>query len=176
MKKLLVLTVLLVSLSVISYGQVKEVNMPIFYGTTNKLGLDVVVTTKTNLVYGGGLTIGLNPKGKGKDYSETMGPNAFRNEIYEIRVSDNASLYGAIGYSFKNLIVGGKLGFGGATKYFNAYDKSQILSPSGYYYTATDGGSKGLLGGFVIIKVKNVNPYFGYDTFNGGILGVSIRY
>ena len=166
----------MVLISFVSYGQLKEVNLPIFYGATNKLGFDVLLTTKTNFIYGGGLTLGLDPKGKGKDYSSTMGPNAFRKEIYETRVSDNASLYGSIGYSFKNIIVGGKIGFGGATKYFNAYDKSQILSPSGYYYTATDGGSKGLFGGFVIVKISKLSPYVGYDTFNGGIIGVSINY
>lgn len=174
MKKLLVLSTMFFSFA--SYGQIKQVNLPVFYGTKNKIGIDLLVTNKSNLVYGAGLTINITSGGIGEDYSKVMGPNAHRNEIYKIVVSDNASIYGTIGYSIRKIIVGGKVGFGGSSKYYNAYDKSQILSPNGYYYTATDGGSKSLLGGFIIYKIKRTSPYIGYDTFNGGIIGISFNY
>jgi hypothetical protein len=175
-KLLLMLSMLLISL--VSYGQDSKYKTPringvIYYGSTKKLGFEANLTTKTNLLIGGGLSMDLNRGGIGEDYSATMGPNAFREEIYDIRITDYISIYGTIGYTYKRLSFGGKLGIGGKAKYYNAYDNRQILSPNGYYYTSTYLGNEILLGVFAAYKTNGkISPYFGYDTFNGINIGL----
>lgn len=151
-------------------------DMVLYYGTTNKFGFDFNINTKANFVWGFGFSGGLKG-GIGKNYSETMGPNAFRSDVYEIKVRENLGFYGTFGYGLNKLTIGGKLGYGSSVKYFNAYDKLQILAPNGYYYTSQDAGGKVLLGVFMSYKLKTMlSPYFGYDNFNGANLGMSIRF
>jgi len=190
MKKLFILS--LVFISFISYGQEAQkkdknsslnlkqkqrqsIDFILYYGTTDKFGFDFNLNTKTNYVFGFGFSGGLKG-GIGKNYSETMGPNAFSGDIYEIKVRENLGFYGTFGYAFDKLTIGGKLGYGSSLKFFNAYDKLQILDPSGYYYTAQDAGGKVLSGVFMSYKLETfLSPYFGYDNFNGANFGIFFR-
>jgi opacity protein-like surface antigen len=191
MKKILMLSLVLVSF--ISYGQEAQkkdknfslnlkqkqrqsIDFILYYGTTDKFGFDFNLNTKTNFVWGFGFSGGLKG-GIGKNYSETMGPNAFSSDIYEIKVRENLGLYGTFGYAFDNLTIGAKLGYGSSVKFFNAYDKLQILAPNGYYYTSQDAGGKVLSGVFMSYKLKTtLSPYFGYDNFNGANFGMFFRF
>jgi hypothetical protein len=153
-----------------------SIDMILYYGTTDKFGFDLNFNTKTNFVLGFGLSGGLKG-GIGKDYSETMGPNAFRSDIYETTIRDNLGVYGTFGYAIDKLTIGGKIGYGSTMKYFNAYDKLQILAPNGYYFTSQEYGSEVLSGLFISYKLKSmISPYFGYDSFNGANIGISFRF
>ena len=155
--------------------QKSSFDMIFYYGTTAKFGFDFNYNTKTNLVWGFGFSGSLKG-GIGKDYSKTMGPNAFSDDIYEIKVGDYLGFYGTFGYAFDKLTIGGKFGYGSTMKYYNAYDKYQILDPSGYYFTSQEAGGKVLSGLFMSYKLKTlISPYFGYDNFNGANLGISFR-
>jgi hypothetical protein len=153
-----------------------SIDIILYYGTTDKFGFDLNFNTKTNLVLGVGLSGGLKG-GIGKDYSETIGPNAFSSDIYETTIRDNLGVYGTFGYAIDKLTIGGKIGYGTTMKYYNAYDKLQILAPNGYYFTSQEFGSEVLSGLFISYKLKSmISPYFGYDNFNGANIGISFRF
>lgn len=165
---------------IINQKQKKSIGVPTmniagYYGTNKVIGFDFTLGGK--IMYGAGFSMYVGHGGVGRDYSNTMGPNAFSGEIYERITAKNTSFYGIVGYKVtKELIVQGKLGYGGDTKYFNAYDKSQILSTNGYYYTSQNGGGAILLGGSVQYVIDNISPYVGYDNFNGLKIGVGYNF
>jgi hypothetical protein len=172
MKKLSILTILVLS-SMVTFAQV---GLNTYYGSTKKIGFDMFYGKKNSIVYGIGLSVASEAYGVGRDYTSTMGPNSFPKDIYSVKVGDNSSLYGIVGYNLNNMItIGGKIGIGGQTKFFNSYDRHQILSSNGYYYTSQDMGSKMLVGGFASVRVgKVLTINTGYDTYNGVQLGVGM--
>ena len=166
--------------SLINQPQKKSVGSQVmnfagYYGTDKVIGFDF--TGGKNIMYGIGFSTYVGHGGVGRDYSNTMGPKAFSSEIYEKITAKNVSFYGIVGYKVtKELIVQGKLGYGGSTTYFNAYDKRQILSTNGYYFTSQDGGGNVLLGGSVQYVIDNISPYVGYDNFNGLKIGLGYNF
>ena len=145
-----------------------------YYGMNKVIGFDI--TYGRDIMYGIGLSMFMGKSGVGEVH-DTFGPNAFREDIYEINTVKNISLYGIIGYKpIKELIVQGKLGYGEDRKYFNAYDEYQILSPNGYYYTSQSAGGSILLGGSIQYVIDNISPYVGYDNYNGLKIGVGYNF
>lgn len=153
----------------------KIFNMAMYFGTNSKLGFDFLGGRKT--IFGFGLSTHLGKGGVGKDYSATVGPNAFPTDIYESFEADRMGLYGILGTRLgKKLVLAGKLGFGTRLKYFNGYDSNQILSPDGYWFTSFDAGTKLLVGIFTQYQVGNWSPYLGADSFNGVNIGVGYNF
>ena len=146
------------------------------YGTTNKFGFDLPVIAKSGFTWGLGCTIGLGHSGVGKDYSKTIGPNAFPNDIYEKITSESGSYYGIIGYKLNKFVINSKIGIGNTTTYYNAYDKSQILAPNGYYFTSSGLESKFLAGINFIYTGRNLMPNIGFDNYNGVCIGINIKF
>jgi hypothetical protein len=150
-------------------------NITGYYGLNKVIGFDFAYGK--GIMYGLGVSMYVGRQGVGENYSNTMGPNTFSSEIYEKITAKNVGLYGIVGYrATKNLIVQGKLGYGGNIKYFNAYDKRQILSPNGYYYTSQDAGGSLLFGGSLQYVIDNISPYVGYDNYNGLKIGVGYNF
>jgi len=150
-------------------------NVTVYYGTKNKVGLDFVIGEK--LVYGAGFAGYLGKGAIGKDYSEIIGPNTYREDIYEIIEADNMGLYGLIGSRItKNFTVAAKLGFATRFKYYNGYDSQQILSPDGYWYTSQKVEGKALVGVFTQIHIKRWSPYLGVDNFSGVNIGLGYNF
>jgi hypothetical protein len=137
-----------------------------YYGMSNKLGIDFIVGGNT--IWGFGVSTHLGKAGIGENYSKTMGPSKFPNDIYEITTADVVGVYGMIGFPVtKKLTVLGKLGAGTSSKFYNAFDKYKILSSNGYYYNATDAGTSVLIGASCIYITGNLSPFLSYDTFSG---------
>ncbi len=137
-----------------------------YYGTSNKLGIDFIVGGNT--IWGFGVSTHLGKAGIGENYSKTMGPSKFPNDIYEITTADVVSVYGMIGFPVtKKLTVLGKLGAGTSSKFYNAFDKYKILSSNGYYYNAADAGTSVLIGASCVYITGNLSPFLSYDTFSG---------
>jgi hypothetical protein len=165
---------LLLLLSVNSFGQRSSVDIAGYYGISNKLGFDFVYNKNISLGFGFAAHMG---KGAvGRDYSKTMGPNAYPNEIYEVVEVNNVAFYAIIGKSIKDKIfLAGHIGYCSRMKYFNAYDPTQILSPNGYYYTSTELSGVPLIGGSIIINTGKFCPYIGYDNINSLKIGVTLH-
>lgn len=150
-------------------------NMAAYYGTNTKLGMDIIYGKK--IVGGIGVATHLGKGAVGKDYSETMGPNAFADDIYEVIEADDIAIYGIIGSRVTSqLMIAAKLGVGTRTKYYNGYDEFQILSPNGYWYTSTDAGTKVLIGAFAQYQIGKWSPYLGADTFSGINIGIGYNF
>lgn len=150
-------------------------NVTVYYGTKNKVGFDIVAGEK--LVYGVGIAGYIGKGAVGKDYSEIIGPNAYREDIYEIIEADNMGLYGLIGSRItKNFTMAAKLGFATRFKYYNGYDRQQILAPDGYWFTSQKVDGKALIGIFTQIHIERWSPYIGVDNFSGVNIGLGYNF
>jgi hypothetical protein len=171
---LMIVVVLGIRLSV-QAQQSYTTNVTVYYGTKNKLGFDFVMGEK--LVYGVGFAGYLGKGAVGKDYSEIIGPNTYSEDIYEIIEADNMGLYGLIGSRItKNFTIAAKLGFATRFKYYNGYDKKQILAPNGYWYTSQKVEGKALVGLFTQIHIERWSPYIGVDNFSGVNIGLGYNF
>jgi hypothetical protein len=173
----LVVTLLGVLLALTAKAQKTEMSASFYYGTSNVIG--------TNVIFGKfGFGISLGVKGPvGEDYSNTMGPNAFREDIYQIIEARNVGIKVMYGdYIIPKTKVSAVLGYGSYSIYHNAYDHHQILSPSGYYYTAVEGKSVLIYGVNVHRTITEPKGLFGigmgieagYNNFDNLHLGVSM--
>ena len=69
------------------------------------------------------------------------------------------------------------LGAGFNSTYYNGYDNSQILSPSGYWFITTKNPSTFLYGAQIqFIVTKKISTYFGYDNFNKYKFGLGLTF
>jgi hypothetical protein len=171
---LMVLGVLGIGLSV-QAQQSYTSNVTAYYGIKNKIGFDFVMGEK--LVYGAGFAGYIGKGAVGKDYSEIIGPNTYREDIYEIIEADNLGLYGLIGSRItKNFTVAAKLGFATRFKYYNGYDRQQILATDGYWYTSQKVEGKALVGVFTQIHIERWSPYVGVDNFSGVNFGLGYNF
>ena len=160
----------------------KIASLSLYAGSIGSVGMDCLFNldqltigkTESNIWLGFGWSINMNKTGVGKDYSKTIGPNAFPRDIYEINKAKNAGIYLIVGTNNNNKFSGGlKIGLGQEANYCNAYDRHQILSPNGYYYTIGESSSIFIIGGYInYYATKNMGVYSGYDTFNGVKLGL----
>lgn len=167
------LTIIIVLISFVS--SLAQNNLTVYFGNKNKIGFEFMYSGNTTWGLGGSVYLGKG--GVGENYSKTMGPSAYPKDIYEVVVADNASFYGIIGKKItENLTVTGNLGFSAQLKYYNAYDKYQILSPGGHYYTAVNNSTDILYGGSVQYNINHVTPYIGYDNFNGTKVGIGVTF
>lgn len=150
-------------------------NVTVYYGTKSKVGFDFVTGEK--LVYGIGFAGYLGKGAVGKDYSEIIGPNTYREDIYEIIEADNMGIYGLIGSRItKNFTLAAKLGFATRFKYYNGYDRQQILAPDGYWYTSQKVEGKALIGVFTQVHIERWSPYVGVDNFSGVNIGLGYNF
>ena len=160
----------------------KIASLSLYAGSIGTVGVDCLFNlnqltlgqTENNIWLGLGWSINMSKTGVGKDYSKTIGPNAFPHDIYEINKAKNAGVYLIVGTNNNNKLSGGlKIGLGQEANYCNAYDRHQILSPNGYYYTIGESSSIFIIGGYInYYATKNMGIYSGYDTFNGAKLGL----
>lgn len=144
------------------------------YNTENTMGIDVIYGSK--YVLGVGVTFGLKSYGVGDDYTDNDYTGSFSDQLLVNKEIDKKtySVYGIAGYKYKKLKLIGKLGYGGESTYFNYYDPSRIFGDNGYYYKIAETGGAVLIGGNVGVElIKNIYIEGGYDTFNGGSVGVS---
>jgi hypothetical protein len=176
MKKLnLLLIICFITLNAMAQKSQSNGSISVYYGTKSKLGFDFIFGKKIS--WGLGVSTYLGKGAVGKNYSETIGPNAFPSDIYEVIEADNIGIYGILGSRVTNhLIIAGRLGAATRTKYYNGYDNNQILSPNGYWYTSTDAGTKVLVGAFTQYEIKKWSASFGADNFNGVTIGVGLNF
>jgi len=175
MKKMAMVAIALIA-SFSTFAQ--NMNVTAYYGSTNKIGVDFTHTSsQTNLILGAGVSMSLKT-GVGSDYTGIVGPNAFGNEVYKTTSEDNVGIYGIVGYQLSDGVsVMGNIGYGNKRKYYNAYDRSQILSPSGYYFTSIPDGGNIIYGINLNFKVtKNINTSLGMDNFNTARVGVGFSF
>jgi hypothetical protein len=177
-KVVLVLTLVLGTL--VSKAQTTKTNsVSMYYGRSNTIGVN------TNLnKFGFGISFGV--KGPvGRDYSQTMGPNAFSEDIYEVVNAKNIGLKVMYGdYIFPKTKVSAVLGYGSYKNYYNAYDKYQILDPSGYYFTSTQSNDILIYGFNINQNIISPKGYMGigmglevgYNNFDNIHLGVSLDF
>ncbi len=167
----------MVIITSLSFGQSKSItpNISLFYGTQNTFGVDFVVG-KNDIVYGGGVSFYAGKGGVGTEYTGIFGPNTYSNEIYDTPIKKDMSVYCIFGRKLndKTTIVS-KIGLGTQVKYYNGYDKSQILSPSGYWFLREYSGADVIVGSVIQHKVKHLITYIGYDTFNGVTVGIGVN-
>jgi hypothetical protein len=175
--KQIILSILMVIMTSLSFGQSKSItpNVSLFYGTQNTFGVDFV-TGKNDIVYGGGVSFYAGKGGVGTEYTGIFGPNTYSNEIYDITIKKDMSVYCIFGRNLSdNTIIVSKIGLGRQVKYYNGYDKSQILSPSGYWFLREYSGADVIVGSVIQHKVKHLITYIGYDTFNGVTVGIGVN-
>ena len=147
------------------------------YGGASTIGVDAMIGKI-------GFGLSLRTKGPvGEDYSNTMGPNALPEDIYEVVNAKNVSVRLLAGDNITDeLKLVGMLGVGTTRDFFNAYDKHQILNPSGYYYTSANEKASILFGFLANYRISkpDTNTIFGigwgvhvgynnFDNFNAGI-------
>ena len=142
------------------------------YGIQGKtVSVDLTYTTKSNFILGGGFNINMGKTGVGTDYSEVMG-KPYDGEIYEVNKAVTAGGYLIGGYKVKQLSIMLKGGGVSVDEYLNAYDPSQILDPSGYYYTVGKSSFKPLYGGQVSYHTGMISPLAGWTNIDGVTLGI----
>ena len=175
--KQIILSILMVIMTSLTFGQSKTItpNVSLFYGTQNTFGVDFVAG-KNDIVYGGGASFYAGKGGVGTEYTSIFGPNTYSNEIYDTPIKKDMSVYCIFGRKLndKTTIVS-KIGLGRQVKYYNGYDKSQILSPSGYWFLREYSGMDIMVGSVIQHKVKHLITYIGYDTFNGVTVGIGVN-
>ncbi len=145
------------------------------YGGASTIGVDAMIGK-----IGFGLSLGM--KGPvGEDYSDVIGPNAFREDIYEVVNAKSVSVRLIAGDNITDeLKIAGMLGVGTTRDFFNAYDDYQILNPSGYYYTSANEKTSILYGFLANYRISEPDTIFGiswgmhigynnFDNFNAGI-------
>ena len=148
------------------------------YGGASTIGVDAMIGK-----IGFGLSLGT--KGPvGKDYSDVVGPNAFREDIYEVVNAKSVSVRLIAGDNITDeLKIAGMLGIGTTRDFFNAYDDRQILDPSGYYYTSANEKASilyGFLINYRVTKPKNMfgigwGVHIGYNNFDKVNAGISMN-
>jgi hypothetical protein len=172
MKKILGLVLLC---SAISFGQnINQYGVALNYGTEKTLGIDVIYVNK--YVWGVGMSFGLKSYGTGDDYTDSLYTNSFSDQLLVNSDTDkkNLSIYGITGYKYKKIKITGKLGYGTKTTYKNYYDPDRIFGDNGYYYKTIQAGGSILIGSSVGLELsKKLYIDGGYDTFNGGIFGLT---
>jgi hypothetical protein len=167
--------VVLISFVSSTFAQITSTNLSTYYGNNNKIGFEI--SFAGNTVWGVGGSFHTGKGGVGRNYSSTVGPNTFHEDIYEVKSADYVSFYGIVGKQItKNLTVTGNLGFSERLKYYNGYDKSQILSTNGYWYTSASLGVDILYGVTAQYNIDHITPYIGYDNFNGVKVGVGYTF
>ena len=175
--KQIILSILMVIMTSLTFGQSKTItpNVSLFYGTQNTFGVDFVVG-KNDIVYGVGTSFYVGKGGIGTEYTGIFGPNTYSNEIYDTPIKKDMSVYCIFGRKLndKTTIIS-KIGLGTQVKYYNGYDKSQILSPSGYWFLRESSGTDVMVGSVIQHKVKRLITYIGYDTFNGVTVGIGVN-
>jgi len=167
--------VFLIALSTTSNAQdSRKYGIGLNYNTENTMGIDVIYGSK--YVLGAGVSFGLKSYGVGEDYTDNDYTGSFSDQLLVNKEIDKKtfSVYGIGGYKYKKLKLIGKLGYGSKSTYFNYYDPDRIFGDNGYYYKIAETGGAVLIGGNVGVELfKNIYIEGGYDTFNGGSVGVS---
>jgi hypothetical protein len=165
MKKVLLSLAIIATLGAQAQSKPNSTAISMYYGTSGIIGTNASLGK-----FGFGISIGI--KGPiGEDYSNTIGPNAFKEDIYEIVEARNVGIKLMYGdYINPKMKISGVIGYGGYSKYYNAYDRRQILSPSGYYYTSVE--SKNILIYGININYNIIKP----SGFLGTGMGVEVGY
>ena len=148
---------------------------PLFAEHAASLG-KMLAESGFDIVYGGGVSFYVGKGGIGTEYTGIFGPNTYSNEIYDTPIKKDMSVYCIFGRKLndKTTIIS-KIGLGTQVKYYNGYDKSQILSPSGYWFLREYSGADVIVGSVIQHKVKHLITYIGYDTFNGVTVGIGVN-
>jgi len=163
----------MVIMTSLSFGQSKSItpNVSLFYGTQNTFGVDFI-TRKNDIVYGGGVSFYVGKGGIGTEYTGIFGPNTYSNEIYDITIKKDMSVYCIFGRNLSdNTIIVSKIGLGTQVKYYNGYG----TYPRGYWFLREYSGADVIVGSVIQHKVKHLITYIGYDTFNGITVGIGVN-
>ena len=173
MKKSILLVIALI-VSVSTFGQTAAMN--VYYGTSNKLGMEFYAGPN-KVIYGFGISTTLSPLGIGEDYNGILSPDQF-DEIIEVVSGDDMSYYGILGYQvMEKLTVSTNFGYGTTTKFYNSYDRYKILSPTGYYHTSSADGGTFIIGLNANYNVNGkLSMMIGFDNFNQGKIGVGLSF
>jgi hypothetical protein len=147
----------------------------IYYGTNQTLGINFL--SGKEFVFGFDASVYLGEGGVGRDYTGTIGRATFANDIYETRISPYFSGSILAGKKItKNFMPYIKLGLGSTRKYYNGYDASQILDPSGYWFISEPSGNDAVLGVGFAYTIKRWAIVIGYDSFNAVNIGLGMGF
>jgi hypothetical protein len=158
-------------------------NSSMYFGAQSTIGASFAMNIpqlNPNLRFGWRISAPLEGGGIGTNYSEIFGPNTYKKEIYEVVESTDYSGFLSVEYELLDRItVGGLIGLYETSTKYNAYDNSQILSPSGYYYTSNNvktHSSVGITSSIELAKIGKggVGTILSYTTSEKFTAGVSV--
>jgi hypothetical protein len=179
MKKLLLSTLLLISVASLAQGlkPIKGsinrfyssnsggVGIGINYGfKSNSLGLEVTSIKTNSVLWGGGASISFNaPEHNGILLHENYGWTTPNNTTS----GDTYSVYGIGGYTFKNIKAYGKLGLGVSETvgHYNHYNQ--------WHYKVLDTNTVPLVGVGLGFGQNSLCYDLSFDTYNGFTLGLT---
>jgi hypothetical protein len=134
-----------------------------------------------DLIVGFEMGVNLN-KGNGEDYSGIMGPNAFPEDIFKTVDGIDYTFHMIVATPIhERIVVGVMLGAASYSTAHYAYDRNQILSYDGYYYTTSNGRGKwslGLTSNQVLHTVKGIDivSNVSWTGTNGLVFGAGIQF
>jgi hypothetical protein len=150
-------------------------NFSLYYTSIKNVGFEFLIGKDFLLGYG--ISFPTIRNGHGENYTGIFGINTYRNDIYKIHTTKTSSVYAIIGANHKKLTLGCMLGMGQNATFYNGYDDSQILSPSGYWYLIAKNPSTFLYGAQIqYIVAKKISTYIGYDNFHKYKFGIGITF
>jgi hypothetical protein len=146
-----------------------------YYGTGQTLGMNFL--TGKNIVFGGELSFFMGKSGVGKNYTGIFGPATYASDIYETKTLPFSSFSALGGKKIsENVIIYTKVGFGSLRKYYNGYDPSQILDPSGYWHLTEPHSTTGMFGGGFMFTTQILSIMVSYDSFNKLHFGLGLKF
>jgi hypothetical protein len=150
-------------------------NLSLYYTSIKHVGFEMSVGK--DFLLGWGASFATSRNGHGENYTGIFGINTYQNDIYKIHTTKTSSVYAIIGANHKKLTLGCMLGMGQNATFYNGYDNSQILSPSGYWYLIVKNPSTFLYGAQIqYIVAKKISTYIGYDNFHKYKFGIGITF
>jgi hypothetical protein len=141
MKKTL-LTILVIALSIASYGQ--SYTLSAYYSSSKSIGAELIKHKKGN-VYGIGISTFLLNGAEGADYTEFINPGT----AYEVVNAKHGSSYAILGIEKNRFYFASKVGFGVRKNYYNGETNGML------WYVIRDGGTYLLCGAHWDIESKN---------------------
>ena len=170
MKKFLTLLGLVVMTATTSAQQIST-----YYGTANTVGLETKFGSKLSI--GMGLSMGLDGKQQGTDYTDVWGLSYLQDQqLIDNTTYKNGSIYGIVGTELSKFTLLGRLGVGTQVEYTNYYDPQRILGNGGYYFLTNKNKAELLIGGSVGFRVNKLGLQIGYDTYNEATVGLSYNF
>ena len=141
-----------------------KVELGVGYSGSKDFNIILDVRQDDGWVYG--IQIGLGDKGAvGTNYTETVNPDQFREDIYEVR-DDSYIVAGRFGKDvIENLRIVGVVGVSVFNEVQNRFDRFRILGNNGHYYVKTGRTNyRGYASAIAQLKLGRISLSAGYGS------------